>query len=72
MTNIPRPVLDEVTAWRIDQVAKVEGRSFSNALARMIGESWDHRVEARTRALMPAEAFDAYKAEVRRLTGTAA
>ena len=53
MNNTPRPTLDPVTIWRAEQVAKSEGRSLANAIARLVEEAWGARLEAMRRAAAP-------------------
>ncbi len=43
---------DSITEWRINQVALAEARTFANAFATMIKESWDYRSKAATLKMM--------------------
>jgi hypothetical protein len=43
--STPRPSIDSITAWRIQQVAEAEHRSLANAAHILIREAWDARVE---------------------------
>jgi len=56
--SLPRPTLDHMTLWRAEQVAKIEGRSLANAIARLVQEAWDARLAARTRACLPPDAAE--------------
>jgi hypothetical protein len=51
----PRPHLDSMTIWRAEQVAKAEGRTLPNAIARLVTEAWDHRMVTRTRTCFPPD-----------------
>ncbi len=51
--NTPRPSLDPVTIWRGEQIAKSEGRSLANAIARLVQEAWDQRIETARQVAAP-------------------
>jgi hypothetical protein len=52
-TTPTRPVLDEYSAWIVQQVADAEHRSFSNALQVLVDEAWKVRRRGRTAAAFP-------------------
>jgi hypothetical protein len=45
-TTPPRPTIDAITAWRIQQVADAEHRSLANATHVLIEEAWNARITA--------------------------
>ncbi len=60
--TVSRPTLDSVTIWRAEMVAKAEGRSLANAVARLVQEAWDARMSKRLTAGLPAHAAARVKA----------
>jgi hypothetical protein len=53
MHNTPRPSLDPMTIFRAQEVAKAEGQSLANALARLVQIGWDHRLEEMRKIAAP-------------------
>jgi len=52
-TEIPRPRIDAITAWRVQQIADAEHRSLSNALHVLVEQAWNLRVEKMLAAAAP-------------------